>query len=153
MRSISSLISGVGIFFLGSGFTFYHAMQGFIVPHTFDSTASLYGALAISAGSLLTEGTTLAMAYRQVRKSAEEQNFTSLRAYLLSGVADPSISVVLLEDTAAVLGVIVAGSALSASMLTGSSWPDALGGIAISGILAAVAGFIIRTNTDILLGK
>ncbi|VDN11696.1 unnamed protein product [Dibothriocephalus latus] len=119
MRSISSLISGVAIFFLGSGFTFYHAVQGLIVPHTLDS--SLYGAFAVMAGSLLTEGSTMIMAYR--------------------------------EDTAAVLGILVASTALGASALMGVTWPDALGGIGISAILAGVAGFIIHTNTEVLLGK
>uniref|UniRef100_A0A0X3P141 Proton-coupled zinc antiporter SLC30A9, mitochondrial n=5 Tax=Schistocephalus solidus TaxID=70667 RepID=A0A0X3P141_SCHSO len=151
MRSISSLISGVGIFFLGSGFTFYHAVQGFIVPHTFDS--SLYGAFAVMAGSLLTEGSTMIMAYREARAKSRERNFPSLRSYLLSGAADPSTSVVLLEDTAAVLGVLVASTALGASALMGVTWPDAVGGVAISVILAGVAGVIIHTNTEVLLGK
>ncbi|KAL7059270.1 hypothetical protein AAHC03_013559 [Spirometra sp. Aus1] len=151
MRSISSLISGVGIFFLGSGFTFYHAVQGFIVPHTFDS--SLYGAFAVMAGSLLTEGSTMVMAYREASAKSRERKFPSLRSYLLSGAADPSTSVVLLEDTAAVLGVLVASTALGASALMGVTWPDAVGGVAISIILAGVAGFIIHTNTEVLLGK
>lgn len=152
MRSISSLISGVGIFFLGSGFTFYHAMQGLLLPHTLDET-SLYGAIAVALGSLLSEGSTLMLAYREVTSKAKENRYPSVLAYLTSGTADPSISVVLLEDTAAVLGVLVATGAISASIWTGSTWPDAVGGVAISGILAAVAGFIIHTNTEILLGK
>uniref|UniRef100_A0A5K3F5J4 Proton-coupled zinc antiporter SLC30A9, mitochondrial n=3 Tax=Mesocestoides corti TaxID=53468 RepID=A0A5K3F5J4_MESCO len=152
MQSISSLISGVGIFFLGSGFTFYHAVQGLIVPHGLDET-SVYGAIAVTIGSLLSEGSTLLMAYREVKAKAAESKFDSIRAYLESGTANPSTSVVLLEDTAAVLGVLVATGALSASIWTGATWPDTVGGIAISGILAAVAAFIIRTNTDILLGK
>ena len=32
LRHISSLISGVGIFFLGTGVTWYHGVQGFMQP-------------------------------------------------------------------------------------------------------------------------
>ncbi|KAL5969136.1 Zinc transporter 9 [Taenia solium] len=152
MRCISSLISGVGIFFLGSGFTFYHALQGIVMPLGLEYT-SMYGAIGVAVGSLVTEGSTLLVAYKEVRRKTKENGFESIQAYLLSGTADPSTAVVLLEDSAAVLGVLVAGAALSASVFTGAAWPDTLGGIAISGILAVVAGFIIRTNADILLGN
>lgn len=152
MRSISSLISGVGIFFLGAGFTFYHALQGMVMPLGLEG-ASLYTGVGVALGSLASEGTTLAVAYREVRRKATENGFKSIYTYLLSGTAEPSTSVVLLEDSAAVLGVLVAGSALTASVLTGSTWPDTLGSFAISGILAAVAAFIVRSNADILLGK
>ncbi|CDS37251.1 zinc transporter 9 [Echinococcus multilocularis] len=152
MRCISSLISGVGIFFLGSGFTFYHALQGMVMPLGLEYT-SMYGAIGVALGSLITEGSTLLVAYKEVRRKTKENGFESIQAYLLSGTADPSTAVVLLEDSAAVLGVLVAGAALSASVLTGTAWPDTLGGVAISGILAVVAGFIIRTNSDILIGK
>ncbi|KAL5107384.1 Zinc transporter 9 [Taenia crassiceps] len=152
MRCISSLISGVGIFFLGSGFTFYHALQGIVMPLGLEYP-SMYGAIGVAMGSLVTEGSTLLVAYKEVRQKTKENGFESIQAYLLSGTADPSTAVVLLEDSAAVLGVLVAGAALSASVLTNTAWPDTLGGIVISGILAVVAGFIIRTNADILLGK
>lgn len=113
----------------------------------------MYYALGIALGSLLTEGTTLAIAYREVRRKSKEKGFDSIKSYLLSGTGDPSTSVVLLEDSAAVLGIFVAGAGISASYLTGTSWPDTLGSLVISGILGVVAAFIIRTNTDILLGK
>ncbi|KAM7542576.1 hypothetical protein Aperf_G00000011534 [Anoplocephala perfoliata] len=152
MRSISSLISGVGIFFLGSGFTFYHAIQGMVMPLE-QEVLSMYYALGVALGSLLTEGTSLAMAYLEVRRKSKEKGFDSIRSYLLSGTGDPTTSVVLLEDSAALLGVFVAFAGLSASYLTETTWPDTLGSLVISGILGVMAAFIIRTNTDILLGK
>ncbi|KAM3186315.1 hypothetical protein ACTXT7_004541 [Hymenolepis weldensis] len=152
MRCISSLISGVGIFFLGAGFTCYHAIQGVVMPLE-DEHLSIYYALGVAVGSLLTEGTTLGMAYREVSAKSKENGFPSIRSYLLSGTAEPSTAVVLLEDSAAVLGVIIAGGGLAGSYLLNHHMPDTAGGLLISVLLASVAAFIIRTNTDILLGK
>nr|CDS27762.1 zinc transporter 9 [Hymenolepis microstoma] len=152
MRSISSLISGVGIFFLGAGFTCYHALQGMVMPIE-DEHLSIYCALGVAVGSLLTEGTTLAMAYREVSTKSRENGFPSIRSYLLSGTAEPSTAVVLLEDSAAVLGVIIAGGGLAGSYMLHHHMPDTAGGLLISILLGGVAAFIIRTNTDILLGK
>ncbi|VDQ06767.1 unnamed protein product [Trichobilharzia regenti] len=95
---------------------------------------------------------TLAFAYREAAKSAKRLNFDSVRHWLFSGV-DPSTSMVLLEDLAAVIGVLVAGSAMAATAYTGHVLPDAIGGICVSGILAAVAGLIIHTNTEMLIGR
>ncbi|KAF8567429.1 zinc transporter ixodes scapularis zinc transporter [Paragonimus westermani] len=103
-------------------------------------------------GSFISEGCTLVLAYREALRGAKRHNFDSVRQWLLAGV-DPSTSVVLLEDFAAVLGVLVAGSAMSITALTGFALPDAVGAIGVSAILAAVAALIIHTNTEMLIGR
>lgn len=92
------------------------------------------------------------MAYREAKRSSKRQNFYSVRHWLFSGV-DPSTSMVLLEDLAAVIGVVVAGSAMAVTAFTGHVLPDAIGGICVSAILATVAGLIIHTNTEMLIGR
>ena len=66
---------------------------------------------------------------------------------------DPSVNVVLLEDMAAVMGVMVALSCMGLTSCLGSHIPDAIGSCLIGGILAAVSGFIIYTNSAALVGK
>ncbi|OON19591.1 cation diffusion facilitator family transporter, partial [Opisthorchis viverrini] len=149
MRNVSSLISGVAIFFLGAGFTFYHGVRGLLEPHDVEP---LHWALLVMLGSFVSEGSTLALAYREARLGAKRHNYDSVRQWLMAGV-DPSTSVVLLEDLAAVLGVLVAGTAMGITTLTGSPFPDAVGAIGVSGILGAVAALIIRTNTEMLIGR
>ena len=51
------------------------------------------------------------------------------------------------------LGVVFAASAMGLSVYTGSHVPDALGSIAIGGLLGGVATFMIVTNTNSLVGK
>lgn len=60
---------------------------------------------------------------------------------------------VLLEDCASVAGVGIAFVCISASALLNSTVPDAMGSIFIGGLLGVVAGFIIKTNSDHLVGR
>ena len=53
----------------------------------------------------------------------------------VAGGYDPCVNVVLLEDLAAVAGVAIAGGAMGLSYHYGSHIPDAVGSIAIGGLL------------------
>lgn len=86
---------------------------------------------------------------------------------------DPSLNVVILEDTAAVAGVAVAAACMGLSMLTNSPIPDAIGSLIIGGLLGmlmnltdsygnyisllfslgGVASFIIYSNSAALVGR
>ncbi|CAG5124490.1 unnamed protein product, partial [Candidula unifasciata] len=94
---------------------------------------------------------TLIIAVNQVRKNAKvhKMNFSE---YLLRGM-DPNVNVVLLEDFAAVLGVGIAGTCISVSAWTGSSFADALGSALIGTLLGAVAAFIVHQNAIQLVGR
>ena len=70
----------------------------------------MFWALTVLGGSLLSEGATLLMALRATREGAQRAG-QSLVEHVVSG-ADPSVNVVLLEDTAAVVGVGVALSCI-----------------------------------------
>lgn len=67
--------------------------------------------------------------------------------------SDPSVNVVLFEDTAAVAGVVVAGSCMAISQYTGSPLPDAIGCILVGTLLGGVASFIILSNVGALVGR
>jgi len=66
---------------------------------------------------------------------------------------DPCVNVVLLEDLAAVAGVVIAAGCMGLSYHTGSHVPDALGSLAIGGLLGAVASFMIYSNSGALIGR
>lgn len=148
MPYVSALISGAMIFCLGAGVSVHHGIAGLMSP---PEVVPLYWAFCILGGSLLTEGGTLVMAIHTIRKGAQQQKMTFTQ-YVLQG-EDPSVNVVLLEDTAAVLGVGVALTCLTLTSVLGTTTPDALGSCIIGGILATVAGFIIRSNVGPLVGR
>lgn len=97
MKYVSSLISGVGIFCVGTGLSIYHGIHGLLFPAPLDS---LFWAYFVLGGSLLSEGATLMIALHSIMKGAEEKK-ESLKQFVLEG-QDPSVNVVLMEDFAAV---------------------------------------------------
>ncbi|RME27110.1 MAG: cation diffusion facilitator family transporter [Deltaproteobacteria bacterium] len=143
-----ALVSAVGIFFLGAGVTLYHGIHSLLHP---DEVEGGGWALATLAVALVVEGGTLVVATRAVRHQAREAGMTLWR-YTREG-PDPMGVAVLLEDGAAVIGVLVAAIAVGLTMATGSPVWDALGSIIIGVLLGAVAVFLVRKNMDYLLGR
>ncbi|XP_013185876.1 proton-coupled zinc antiporter SLC30A9, mitochondrial [Amyelois transitella] len=148
MRYVSSLISGVGIFCVGSGLSFYHGVMGILDPQPLHD---FYWAYFVLGGAVVSEGATLMVALNAVRKGAKEAN-VPLYEYVIRS-SDPSVNVVLLEDTAAVAGVTVAASCMAISQYTGNPLPDAVGSILVGTLLAGVASFIILSNVNALVGR
>nr|XP_014352234.1 PREDICTED: zinc transporter 9 isoform X2 [Latimeria chalumnae] len=148
MRYIASLISGVGIFMMGAGLSWYHGIIGLIHAQPVHSFMWAY---CILAGSLVSEGATLLVAINEIRKSSQVKGL-SFYQYVMQG-QDPSTNVVLLEDTAAVLGVILAGTCMGLTSLTGNPYYDSIGSLGVGTLLGAVSAFLIYTNTEALLGR
>ncbi|XP_076877509.1 proton-coupled zinc antiporter SLC30A9, mitochondrial [Brachyhypopomus gauderio] len=148
MRYISSLISGVGIFMMGAGLSWYHGIMGLLQPAPIES---LLWAYCILAGSLVSEGATLLVAINEIKKSAHKHG-ASFYEYVMQS-RDPSTNVVLLEDTAAVLGVMLAAGCMGLTSLTGNPYYDSLGSLGVGTLLGTVSAFLIYTNTQALLGR
>uniref|UniRef100_A0A3B5KKT8 Proton-coupled zinc antiporter SLC30A9, mitochondrial n=1 Tax=Xiphophorus couchianus TaxID=32473 RepID=A0A3B5KKT8_9TELE len=148
MRYIASLISGVGIFMMGAGLSWYHGIMGLLHPEPIES---LLWAYCILAGSLVSEGATLLVAINEIKKSAHKHG-VSFYEYVMQS-RDPSTNVVLLEDAAAVLGVIIASGCMGLTSLTGNPYYDSLGSLGVGTLLGTVSAFLIYTNTEALLGR
>ncbi|KAJ1545803.1 hypothetical protein HK096_005954 [Nowakowskiella sp. JEL0078] len=137
-----SLVSGVGIFFLGGGVSLYHGISGLMVGahHVGDLTAAWW----VLGGSLVFETTTMTFAFRQINKSAKAAG-VSFFEYVRRG-ADPTTVQVLLEDCAAITGVAIAGTCLTLSNYLNSPMIDNFGSISIGVLLGSVAAFLVRRN-------
>ena len=66
---------------------------------------------------------------------------------------DPSILTVLVEDSAALLGITAAGLGIFFSSLTGNTIYDAISSLAIGSILMAFAFFLAKENKALLIGE
>nr|KAF6502672.1 solute carrier family 30 member 9 [Molossus molossus] len=148
MRYIASLISGVGIFMMGAGLSWYHGIMGLLNPQPMES---LLWAYCILAGSLVSEGATLLVAVNELRRSAQAKGM-SFYKYVMES-RDPSTNVILLEDTAAVLGVTIAATCMGLTSMTGNPLYDSLGSLGVGTLLGVVSAFLIYTNTEALLGR
>uniref|UniRef100_H3DE67 Proton-coupled zinc antiporter SLC30A9, mitochondrial n=1 Tax=Tetraodon nigroviridis TaxID=99883 RepID=H3DE67_TETNG len=149
MRYIASLISGVGIFMMGAGLSWYHGIMGLLHPQPMES---LLWAYCILAGSLVSEGATLLVAINEIKKSARQNGLSFYEYGAVMQSRDPSTNV-LLEDAAAVLGVIMAAGCMGLTSLTGNPYYDSLGSLGVGTLLGTVSAFLIYTNTEALLGR
>uniref|UniRef100_A0A669DJ88 Proton-coupled zinc antiporter SLC30A9, mitochondrial n=1 Tax=Oreochromis niloticus TaxID=8128 RepID=A0A669DJ88_ORENI len=145
MRYIASLISGVGIFMMGAGLSWYHGIMGLLHPEPIESL------LWVSVCTSVSFSATLLVAINEIKKSARQQGL-SFYEYVMQS-RDPSTNVVLLEDAAAVLGVILAAGCMGLTSLTGNPTYDSLGSLGVGTLLGAVSAFLIYTNTEALLGR
>uniref|UniRef100_A0A6G5ABX3 Putative zinc transporter n=1 Tax=Rhipicephalus microplus TaxID=6941 RepID=A0A6G5ABX3_RHIMP len=148
MRYVSSLISGVGVFFFGAGLAWYHGIKGLLHPEALES---LYWAFFILGGSLISEGGTFLVAFNEVKRGARREKMTMLEYVKRS--RDPSVNVVLLEDMAAVLGVTVAAACIGLSTYLADPMYDAVGSLIIGTLLGSVAAFIVYSNSVALVGR
>ncbi|KAK9875795.1 hypothetical protein WA026_009585 [Henosepilachna vigintioctopunctata] len=148
MKYVASLISGVGIFCVGTGLSVYHGISGLLHPHP---PEDFFWAYFVLGGSLISEGATWLVALNSIKKGAKEVN-SSVKEYILSS-KDPSVNVVLLEDFAAVVSVVVAAGCMSISSVTNTPTADSFGCLLVGCILGSVASFIIYTNVAALVGR
>lgn len=147
-RFVYSLISAVGIFFLGAGFSVMHGVHGLMDPMP---TENLWVAISVLSASAALEGYSLKVAYEALRDNAKAQDMT-LTEFIKSG-KDPTSLAVFAEDTAAVLGCGIATTALLACYATGNPMYDSMGSIAVGGLLGATALYLINSNRLLLLGR
>jgi zinc transporter 9 len=147
-RYLWNLVSATGIFFLGFGFTTYHGIENLIDPSDKFSPNFIYWAIGILVFSLILESYSWLVAYRAVREDKKEQ---TLFEYILKG-DDPTSVGVFLEDSVAVIGVLVAITGISISHFTGNPIPDAVGSIIIGFLLGVMALVLAIANGRLLIG-
>ena len=144
-RHIWALMSAVGIFFLGAGVTVYHGINSLLHPHELKELNWAIGVLILS---LFLEGYVLIVAVRAMHKEAGGKPFLAF----LRHEADPTGTAVVLEDSAACVGILMALGGIVATYLTGQPMWDAIASIGIGVLLAGIAVWLIARNHDLLVG-
>ena len=135
------------LFFVGGVFAVYEGCHKlFAVEESHGSPLIPLGVLLVS---LLMEGGSFFVASREFNKSRGDKGFF---AALFSG-KDPTIPVVLLEDSAAVAGLVIAFLAIGVSALTHNPMADAVGSIVIGVLLCTVGLLLARYTRSLLLGE
>lgn len=149
LRYIVSLISGVSIFFTGTGVSVYHGIDVLMYPsHVESGTPWVYWILI---GSLISQSISFGMVVRTARKAATMQGHT-LVSFIRSGF-HPTYNTVVLEGFASVVGVAIALGSLSLTHIFQNTHYDAIGSLLIGGLLGVVASFVIYRNAGALVGK
>ncbi|HHO51750.1 MAG TPA: cation diffusion facilitator family transporter, partial [Deltaproteobacteria bacterium] len=145
-----SLMSAVGIFFLGCGVSMAHGVHSLLDPREGPFHAGGL-ALGILAFSFLVEGTSLAIAIKALWDEAGRRGVGLIEN--VRTTEDPFGVAVLLEDSAAVLGVVLASGAIWLAGVTHDPRWDAYGTLAVGLLLGLVALFLVAKNRRMLLGR
>lgn len=121
--------------------------------HKLENLSISYIILAISFAF---EANALRIAFGFFKKSIEDkgENLTiKTMIQEFKDSKDMSILTVIVEDSAALLGIVIAGTALYLSDVTGNLIYDAIGSLLIGCVLMAFAFFLARENKDLLIGE
>jgi len=146
VRYFAAFLVAVVLFTLGSLFSLYEGYDKLRHPHELESPAV---ALAILVVALVLEGVSLRTAVREASPMRGHQSWWSF----IRTTKQPELAVVLLEDTAAEVGLGFALLGVGLSAITGDGLYDALGTLAIGGLLAAVAIVLGVEMYSLLLGE
>src|SRR3954447_5932137 len=107
--------------------------------------------LAVLAVAFVAEGISWLRAIRQTREEARERRLPFRR--FIRESRDPTAKTVVFEDSAALVGVLLAAIGITLDHLTGAQMFDALASIAIGLLLAFVAVTLGRDVKGLLLGE
>ncbi|MBZ9989999.1 cation diffusion facilitator family transporter [Mesorhizobium sp. BH1-1-5] len=141
-----SFIVALLVFALGAGVSFYEGVIHIMAPEPVVNAKLNYVVLGLS---FLFEGSSWLVALKEFRQQKGKQDW--LQAVQSS--KDPSVYTVLFEDSAALLGLIVAFAGILSAQLLEMPALDGVGSIGIAIILGATAIFLARESKGLLLGE
>jgi cation diffusion facilitator family transporter len=151
-RFFWSFIAAIFIFGVGATYAIYEGIVKLRHPHPPENLVWAYWVLAIS---FVLETGSIALAIYQEVKEAHHEGLTFF-AYIRES-KDPTAKTVIFEDSAALLGIIIAGVGIyltehHSGPGDGAYW-DGLASITIGLVLAVVAFVLARTSRGLLLGE
>jgi cation diffusion facilitator family transporter len=148
-RYFWSLLAAVSIFASGAMFSFYEGFST-VFGEPEEQTSPIVGYIVLAVAFAL-ESVSWMQALRQVRKESAAAD-RSMADYLRT-IDDPAPKTVLFEDSAALVGLLLAFAGIGLHQLTGSQVWDGVASIAIGVLLAVVAYALGRTNRGLLIGR
>ena len=143
-----SMFAAFGLFTAGAVVSISHGITELRDPEPGSDFLVAYIVLAIS---FVLEGTSFAQAFRQSRKDAVGYNRSTFRFVL--NTSNTTLRAVFFEDSAALIGILIAGTGIVLHQVTGSPIPDAIGSIGVGVLLGVVAVILIDRNRRFLIGE
>jgi cation diffusion facilitator family transporter len=148
---VAILIFGVsGVLSLEHGISYFMSAHE---SHRVENTLINYIILTLA---FVFEANAIRIAFALFRKTIEDRGDKLTLSVLVKELKenkDPIIITVLVEDAAALLGIMIAAVALLLSDITRNTAYDAIGSLLIGIVLMAFALFLARENRGMLLGE
>jgi cation diffusion facilitator family transporter len=143
-----AFLASLATFGLGAGFSIWQGVTTIIEGEEQGDPLVSYIVLAVS---FLLEGASWLKAVRQVRGAARKWGVTP--GEYLSGTTDTTVKAVTFEDSAALIGLVLAALGLFLEQVTGDPVWDGLAAIVIGILLIVVAAVLARANVSLLIGQ
>ncbi len=147
-RYFWSFVVSINIFLLGALFAIYEGVRKVLDPHPIHDPVWSYLALALAT---VFEAYALSVAWREFRHFRRESDGSLLES--LRDAKDLSLPTVLFEDTAAILGLAIAATGITLSLVTHDGVYDGIASILIGVILLGVAWFLATESHSLLIGE
>ena len=152
-RYIYSFIVAIVLFSVGGLFALYEAYHKYHEISAGDSELSegwvRFVPLVVLAIAIVLEGFSFRTAIRETDKIKGQASY----AQFIRRAKQPELPVILLEDFAALLGLVFAFLAVSLMLVTGNQYFD-VGGTALIGVLLVVVAITLAVETkSLLLGE
>jgi cation diffusion facilitator family transporter len=147
LRYFYAFIVAVVLFLVGGIFSMYEGVDKIRHPHELDG---LGWAIAVLLGAMVME----ALSFRtgvgeaNVVRPGDESWWQFIRR-----TKNPDLPVVLLEDTAALIGLVFALLGVTLAAVTGNSRWDGVGSLAIGALLVVVAVVLVIEMSSLLVGE
>jgi cation diffusion facilitator family transporter len=141
-----SFVVAVMLFTLGGAFSIWEGARKIMNP---GEAQSVRWALVVLAAAVVFESISLAIAVRSVLRVKGARSF---REFIAEN-RDPTILTVVLEDTSALLSLVLAAAGLGLTAITGRTVWDASASLAIGILLVGVAVALAVENHSLLVGE
>ncbi|MBN3907009.1 MAG: cation transporter [Nostoc sp. NMS1] len=141
-----TFIVAILIFAIGGGMSIYEGITHLINPSPLEDPMWNYIVLGVA---ILLEGFSWTVALKEFLPTKGKQNFWQA----IKNSKDPTVFTVLFEDTAAILGLIVALIGIFLGHLFNNVYFDGIASIIIGIILAIVAVVLARESKGLLVGE
>jgi cation diffusion facilitator family transporter len=141
-----SFVVAIMIFAVGSGISIYEGIHGLMDPHPVSRPMINYIILSLA---ICFEGGAWYFAWKEFKKIKGDRGFLKEVRYS----KDPTTFVVLFEDTAALLGLVVAMVGIWLGQVTGILIFDGIASILIGVILGLTATWLAYETKGLLIGE
>jgi cation diffusion facilitator family transporter len=150
-RFFWAFLAAVVIFVSGALFSIAQGVVGIVAGGEEQTGSTFLANYVVLAVGFVAEGISWLRSYRQIKGEAAKKE-TPFRRYVRES-KDPTVKTVLLEDSAALLGLTLAAIGVGMDQLTGQPYWDAGASIAIGLVLGYVGIGLGRFTKGLLLGE
>ncbi|MFJ1802788.1 cation diffusion facilitator family transporter [Streptomyces sp. NPDC088180] len=147
-RYIWAMLASIATFVGGAVFSLYDGVHTLVEGEELGDPLVSYVVLAVA---FLLEGYSLRTGVKQVRREASRLRVPD--TYYLRHTPDTAVKAVVMEDSAALIGLLLAAGGLLGGQLSGSGVWDGIASCLIGLLLVYVAWVLGRTNARLLIGR